>query len=43
MGVRPVEVICACTTHKIQNRQTAMLPAGFKPAIPASWFRIPTS
>jgi len=27
---------CICTTHNTHKRQTAMLPAGFEPAIPAT-------
>jgi len=27
---------CICTTYSIHKRQTAMLPAGLKPAVPAS-------
>jgi hypothetical protein len=33
---RPVAETFTCTTHKIHNRHTSMLPVGFEPAIPAS-------
>ena len=34
---RPVPETATFTTHKIHKRQTSMLPAGFEPAIAASY------